>query len=461
MAATIEKELEEVKGKWQQTQQQLDKNKSELHDVREELERSQSQLDEVLGELEQTHFELHQLKEKGGEQHLESDSEVKQDLEETKTKLQETEQLLEQSQSKLGETMGVLEEYQSQMEKTMVTLEESQGKLQQKQQELEQVKTELAQKQSGSDAELQKELEETKSELKETEELLEQYQSQLEETMKVLEESHSQLEQAQLREKQEQQQSGSESELHKELEETKAKLRETEELLEESQSQLQQTQKQLKQKNIELLKIKGVDSVKVTQELMKIIQKYITEEGVESQKSKFAKGSIQQRQRVVQVAEYCAQNFPGDFIEIGCLSGETTKLLAEVAKKYDRKVIALDPWETGTQNCQGGEYEAFLKNIEPYKDYVDIIRASSLDEKAINLVNNRQLSFAFVDGLHTYDACLVDIQTVYHCFGIIAVDDILWSTEVENAFYKGAEIINRQKLYLPVCREGYLLPSSI
>ena len=452
MTTAIEKQLKEAQAKWQQTQKELDQTKSELHDVREELERSQSQLDEVLGELEQTHFELHQLKEKGEQQQSESD--VKQELEETKTKLQETEQLLEQSQSQLGETMRVLEEYQSQMEKTMVTLEESQGKLQQKQQELEQVKTELAQKQSGSDAELHKELEETKSQLRETEELLEQYQLQLEETMKVLEE-------AQLREKQEQQSSGLESELQKELEETKSQLQETKELLEESQSQLQQTQNQLKQKNIELLKIKGVDSVKVTQELMKIIQKYITEEGVESQKSKFAKGSIQQRQRVVQVAEYCAQNFPGDFIEIGCLSGETTKLLAEVAKKYDRKVIALDPWETGTQNCQGGEYEAFLKNIEPYKDYVDIIRASSLDEKAINLVNNRQLSFAFVDGLHTYDACLVDIQTVYHCFGIIAVDDILWSTEVENAFYKGAEIINRQKLYLPVCREGYLLPSSI
>ncbi|MGD1699533.1 glycosyltransferase 61 family protein [Dapis sp. BLCC M229] len=197
MAATVEKELEEVKDKWQQTQQELDKTKSELHDVREELERSQSQLDEVLGELEQTHFELHQLKEKGEQQQSQSGWEVKQELAETKTKLQETEQLLEQSQSQLGETMGVLEEYQSQMEKTMGTLEESQGKLQQKHEELEQVKVELAQKQSGSDAELQKELEETKSQLRETEELLEQSHSHLGETMEVLEESYSQFERKQ------------------------------------------------------------------------------------------------------------------------------------------------------------------------------------------------------------------------------------------------------------------------
>ncbi|NEO52694.1 MAG: FkbM family methyltransferase [Okeania sp. SIO3B5] len=230
MPTGIEKELEEVKSKWQQTQQELDKTKSELHDVREELERSQSQLDEVLGELEQTHFELHQLKEKGEQQQSESNGKVKQELEETKSKLQETEQLLEQSQSQLGETMGVLEEYQSQMEKTMGTLEESQGKLQQKQGELEQIKAELAQKQSESDSELQKELEETKSQLRESEELLEKYQSQLEETMGILEESHSKL-----------------GETMGVLEQSQSQLQQKDQELEDAKSQLLQTKKELEQ----------------------------------------------------------------------------------------------------------------------------------------------------------------------------------------------------------------------
>ncbi|NEQ76784.1 MAG: DUF563 domain-containing protein, partial [Okeania sp. SIO2C9] len=247
MAATIEKELEEAKAKWQQTQQELDQTKSELHDVTEELERTQSQLDEVLGELEQTHFELYQLKEKGEQQQSESDGEVKQELAVTKSKLQETKQLWEESQSQLGETMGVLEEYQSQIEQTMAILEESQGKLQEKQEELEQVKAELAQKQSGSESELHKQLEETKSQLRETEQLLDEYQSQLSETMEVLEQSQSQLQQAQLREKQEQQQPRLDSELHKELEETKSQLRETEQLLEQSQSQLSETMDVLEQ----------------------------------------------------------------------------------------------------------------------------------------------------------------------------------------------------------------------
>ncbi|MGD1808728.1 class I SAM-dependent methyltransferase [Dapis sp. BLCC M126] len=427
MAATIEKELEEVKGKWQKTQQELDQTKSELHDVREELERSQSQLDEVLGELEQTHFELHQLKEKGGQQQSESNGEVEQELEETKAKLQETEQLLEQSQSQLGETMGVLEGYQSQMEQTMEVLEESQGKLQQKQEELEQVKAELAQKQSGSDAELQKELEETKSQLRESEELLEQYQSQLEETMEVLEESQSQLKHNQ-----------------KDLEEVKKDR-------EETKLKLQQTR-------MELRKLKGdYQAESIIKDLVNVLQETTKEEKIDLPQN-FNQGSLHQHQRIARVAEYCVQIWPGDLIEIGCFIGETTKLLAEVAQKYNRRLMAVDPWELGTQNCRGGEYEAFLKNIEPYKANVDIVRLSSLDQKAISLIKNRELCFAFVDGLHTYDACLSDIKTVDHCQGVIAVDDLLWSPEVDSAFHKGAEIIQSRKLYLPICREGYLLP---
>ncbi len=231
----VEKELEEVKSKWQQTQQELETTKFQLHDVREELERSQSQLDEVLGELEPTHFELHQLKETGEAKQSESESELQKELEETKSKLQETEQLLEQSQSQLSETMEVWEEYQYQMDQIMATLEESQGKLQQKQEELEQVKAELAQKGSESESELQKELEETKSQLQESEQLLQQYQSQLEQTMGVLEQSQAKLQQKQ-----------------KELEETKSRMKETEELLEQSPSQLQETMEVLEESHSQI-----------------------------------------------------------------------------------------------------------------------------------------------------------------------------------------------------------------
>jgi predicted O-methyltransferase YrrM len=192
--------------------------------------------------------------------------------------------------------------------------------------------------------------------------------------------------------------------------------------------------------------------------LFNILKDTTQEEKIDSPQ-KFNRGSLNQRERITRVAEYCVQTWLGDLIEIGCFRGETTKRLAEVAQKYNRRLIAIDPWEIGTQNCNGGEYEAFLKNIEPYKASVDVVRSSSLDEKIITLIKRRELCFAFVDGLHTYDGCLSDIKTVAHCQGIIAVDDLLWSPEVDSAFQKGAEITKSHKLYLPICREGYLLPN--
>ena len=58
--------------------------------------------------------------------------------------------------------------------------------------------------------------------------------------------------------------------------------------------------------------------------------------------SKFFKEKGQIR-KLSYVAEYCCQNFEGDLIEIGCLRGSYDKY-AEVAKKYGRKVWAVDPW---------------------------------------------------------------------------------------------------------------------
>ncbi len=138
MTAKIEKELEKVKAKWQETQRNL-------HSVKEELGRSQSQLDEVMGELEQTNLELDQLKEKEQQKQSEFGSEVKQELEATKAQLQETDQLLKRSQLQLNETMEVLEQSHSQLEQTMGVLEQFQFQLQQKYQELEDTKFELLQ----------------------------------------------------------------------------------------------------------------------------------------------------------------------------------------------------------------------------------------------------------------------------------------------------------------------------
>lgn len=232
-----------------------------------------------------------------------------------------------------------------------------------------------------------------------------------------------------------------------ESEQIKYQLTQTETLLEQTQHQLREMQvhhdKTLSYYSAHVKNLIGILWETIPQERMDVILAL--------------QGSIQQSARIASVAEYCAQGWAGDLIEIGCFLGGTTVKLAEVAKKYNRRMIALDPWQLGTQNCHGGEYETFLKNTEAYRDVIDIVRSDSLDPQTIDKIKNKQLCFAFVDGLHTYEACLQDIQTVAHCFGVIAVDDTTWSPDVVRAFREGSALTNRSSLCIPVLRESYLL----
>lgn len=169
----------------------------------------------------------------------------------------------------------------------------------------------------------------------------------------------------------------------------------------------------------------------------------------------WAHGGEQQRERLERVADWCAASTPGYLVEIGCYTGGMTIRLAKIAKRYGRRVIAVDPWEPGTQDCKGGEYEEFLKNIEPYQDVVDVIRLPSQHEQAQAVMKERTLCFAYVDGLHTYEAALPDILSTAHA-GVIAVDDVLWNAEVRSAFIEGAQKTGKTPVHMVLCREGYL-----
>ena len=196
-------------------------------------------------------------------------------------------------------------------------------------------------------------------------------------------------------------------------------------------------------------------------QLAAILQAHTDREAESFQReNQWTAGSYQQRDRLSAVVDWCAAQYAGDILEIGCLHGLTTVRLAEVAARHNRRVVAVDPWQPGTQNIHGGEYEAFLKNTEPYRDIIDVIRLSSLDAEAIRQMKARELCFAYVDGLHTYEACLSDILAVAHTHGFIGVDDLSWSQDCVVATRRGAAMIGRKAVHHPLCREGYLLPLS-
>lgn len=166
-------------------------------------------------------------------------------------------------------------------------------------------------------------------------------------------------------------------------------------------------------------------------------------------------GTIQHTARVMAVAEY-ASRFPGDFCEIGCMAGATTSGLGAIAKAAGKRVIAIDPWETGTQNCEGWEYEAFLENTAQVADVIDVLRATSQSREAVGMVLARTLCFAFVDGSHEYEDCRSDIMLVSQA-PIVCVDDWLWSAAVKMAFEECAGKLNRQMVTHKMAKEAYLL----
>lgn len=167
--------------------------------------------------------------------------------------------------------------------------------------------------------------------------------------------------------------------------------------------------------------------------------------------SPWARGSTQQYPRMMKVARLCAERYSGDLCEIGLAVGSTTSGLAQIAREFNRRVIGIDPWIKGTANCSGVEYGLFLKHTKEWKDIIDVIRLKSEDPKAIRLVQERELCFAYVDGAHEVENLVQDLKTVSHA-KVICVDD-LWKDELLEVFNASP----REKYYAKICHEGYLI----
>jgi hypothetical protein len=168
-------------------------------------------------------------------------------------------------------------------------------------------------------------------------------------------------------------------------------------------------------------------------------------------------GGSLQRERLVGAAEFCAARFAGDLVEIGAYRGETTRLLGAVARKYKRRLIVIDPWMTGSQDCVSDEHQVFLKNTEEVRDVLDVWRESSVDRAVVARLALRPLCFAFVDGWHVLHACLSDIMASGHAKGVIAIDDTRYNHDLLFTARRGARKLNRRA----VLQDGWQRESYI
>ena len=158
-------------------------------------------------------------------------------------------------------------------------------------------------------------------------------------------------------------------------------------------------------------------------------------------------------------AEYSLQRHPGDLVEIGVLSGGTTIHLAKLANRYGRRVIAVDPWVwdadyKGKGGCTETTHDEFYARMKDYLHIVDVIYDFS--ERAADTIKARDICFGLIDGAHFYDPCKRDIETLWYCAGIIALDD-LWMEGVKRAFLEAGEKQGREAFYHDRLAEGYLL----
>jgi hypothetical protein len=161
------------------------------------------------------------------------------------------------------------------------------------------------------------------------------------------------------------------------------------------------------------------------------------------------------RDRYAYVARSACAQYPGALVEIGAYEGKTTIRLLEIAQRYDREMIVVDPWTPGVQQCGKMTYEAFARRTAPWIDRMTVIQKKSQDPGVIVTLGDGDIAFALVDGLHTYDACRTDIESVSHA-GIIAVDDLWTFPNVRRAFVNAAWDLHRD-VYMPAhCREGYI-----
>lgn len=122
-------------------------------------------------------------------------------------------------------------------------------------------------------------------------------------------------------------------------------------------------------------------------------------------------------------------------VEIGCLLGSTSVVLAAAARLAGKKVWCLDCWD-GTQDGSGEDnYNRFLEVTAPLADVITVYRGRS---QTIPLPD-ADVGFVFIDGDHSRDGCLGDLRRFWPLLtpgGVLTVHDAFdvgWGPGIRDA----------------------------
>jgi len=114
------------------------------------------------------------------------------------------------------------------------------------------------------------------------------------------------------------------------------------------------------------------------------------------------------------------EKLEGEIVEIGNYMGKSSSVLSYVAKKNDKKVICIDPFE-----WDGGTYNQFKTNLKSLELYDNVIPITTSAENVMSFWNNK-IKFLFLDSDHDYDSCKRQFEFYKKYLvtgGIICFDD--------------------------------------
>jgi cephalosporin hydroxylase len=140
--------------------------------------------------------------------------------------------------------------------------------------------------------------------------------------------------------------------------------------------------------------------------------------------SKAELGSVLQRQRIQDMADRCCNRRDGDLIEVGVYAGGTSTLLAQVARKYGRKLICVDNWKGGDSYELDKIGRIFKSDMAQYADVLILIEDDAHAPRVIEQIQSRRYCFAFSDDGHSFEAHVSELETLLPVTdGLICVDD--------------------------------------
>ena len=126
------------------------------------------------------------------------------------------------------------------------------------------------------------------------------------------------------------------------------------------------------------------------------------------------------------VEERGLHNSPGDIVEIGAYMGGGTAKLAEFARRYAKRVFAIDTFDASLdetmspKGVRAGEvYQAFLYGESMLKVYQETTRGFDniitikADSRTVKFPEDQKFIFGFVDGCHQEEYVENDFHLIW------------------------------------------------